>query len=298
MVEIKNIVFIKSQLNFFKCLICFVNYILPLKLKFANESFIALVNNEQKGLITLDKDSKSSTRFKITKLILEQGSYSLAKQLTNYALTRYRAQGAHSFYAVVDVKQTELLNIFQNELNFRACAKEYLYKINSTNVNYSFFLKPFKKENVKEICAFYNENINSFNRFLFSRSESQFFNGCQKYVFYNDDQNKVLGFFEVASNNRVDFYINFSIDCAYNIYLMDAVKFIFSKLKHKNKKFNLYIKIKDYFMNSKDLIAILKENNSEFVSKSQILARDYYKEIKNEDFFKSAKIIFNDPTTA
>ena len=30
-------------------------------------------------------------------------------------------------------------------------------------------------------------------------------------------------------------------------------------------------------MNSKELLAILKENNIEFVSKSQILAKDYYK---------------------
>lgn len=298
MVEIKNIVFIKSHLGFFRCLVCFINYVLPLKLKFANESFIALINNEQKGLITLDKDSKSNTRFKITKLILDEGSYFLAKQLTNYALTRYRAQGAHSFYAVVDIKEAELLNIFQNELNFRACAKEYLYKIHSCNTNFSFFLKPFKKDRVREICAFYNENINSFNRFLFGRNEYQFLNDCQKYVFYNDDKSKILGYFEVATKNNIDYYINFSIDYAYNIYLMDAVKFIFSKLKQKNKKFNLYIKIKDYFMNSKELIAILKENNAEFVSKSRILARDYYKEIKNEDFFKNAKIIFNDPTMA
>jgi hypothetical protein len=117
-----------------------------------------------------------------------------------------------------------------------------------------------------------------------------------RYVFYNE--NKILGYFEVATKNALDYYINFSIDYAYNVYILDAVKFIYSKIKRKNKKFNLYIKVKDYFINSKEIITILNENNFELISKSQILAKDYYKEIKENNILQNAKIIFNDPTTA
>ena len=112
------------------------------------------------------------------------------------------------------------------------------------------------------------------------------------------EYSNVGDYFEVATKNNHDFYINFTIDFAYNIYLIDAIKFIYSKLKHKNKAFNLYIKVKDYFMNSKELLAILNENHFEFISKSQILAKDYFREIKQTDLFKNTKIIFNDPTTA
>ena len=41
----------------------------------------------------------------------------------------------------------------------------------------------------------------------------------------------------------------------------------------------------------------LNENNVELISKSQILAKDYYKQIKDNSIFNNAKIIFNDPTT-
>lgn len=298
MIEIKNIVFTNSDLNCIKCFLCFINYLLPLRLKFLSESFVALDETSPLGLVTFSKDSKSSTRFKITKLILEEDSYSIAHRLVNYVIERYRASGAHSFYAVVDEKQADLINIFNKELNFRACGCEYLYKVGSINTSYSLFLKPFKKENINDICAFYNESINSFNRFLFSRMPHQFYNGCARFVFYNDNEDKILGYFEVSQSTKHDFYINFSIDFAYNIYLIDAIKFIHTKIKQKNKNFNLYIKIKDYFMNSKELIAILKENGFEFVSKSRILARDYYREVKDESLFKGAKIIFNDPTIA
>ena len=293
MIEIKNIVFLKN-LSPIKHFLCFINHLLPLRFKFASETFVALINKNNKGEITLEKDSNSNTRFKITKLILEE--YSLAHQLTSYVISRYRAMGANSFYAVVDEKQADLLNIFQNELNFRNCGQEYLYKIEGPDSNYSMFLKTMKKENISDVCSFYNQNINSFNRFLFGREKYQFKNPCMKYVFYNKDN--ILGYFEVATKNNVDFYINFTIDYAYNVYILDAVKFIYSKVKRKSKNFNLYIKVKDYFMNSKELIAILNENKAELVSKSQILAKDYYREIKENNLLQNAKIIFNDPTTA
>lgn len=304
MIEIKNIVFTnynkEYKCSIFSSFLCFINHLLPLRLKYSNESFIASKNHQPLGLITLDKDSNSYTRFKITKLILEDDATTIASRLVNYVITRYRAMGANSFYIVADINRLDLAEIFKNKLNFRTCGIEYLYKIE--NINHSsvcsFLLKPFKGENAKEICKFYNENINSYNRILFSRQEYQFNNGYEKYVFYNDKQDKVLGFFELATKNNHDFYINFSIDFAYNIYLLDAIKFIYSKLKQRNKKFNLYLKIKDYFMNSKELIAILKENNFELVSKSQIYAKDFLREIKDRSIFKNTKIIFNDPTTA
>ena len=298
MIEIKNIIFTKNKISALKCFLCFINYILPLRLKFLNETYIALLDGKKIGQITLDKDSKSSSRFKITKLILEEYSSLIAKQLVNYVISKYSAQGAQFFYAVVDENQPELLNVFKNELNFRLCASEYLYKIKLENTSRALILSPFKREFLRDISNFYNENINSFNRPFFSRQNYQFLNGCSKYIFYNHDKNKILGYFEVATKNNLDYYINFSIDFEYNIYLMDSIKFIYAKLSQKNKKFNLYIKVKDYFMNSKELLNILKENNMEFISKSQILAKDCYKEIKADDILKSVKIIFNDPTLA
>lgn len=299
MIEVKNTIFIKPHINLIKCVACFINYLLPLRLKFKNESFSILLDNKIQGTITLDKDAKSHTRFKITKLILEENPSFVCKQLVNYVLSRYRAMGANQFYIVVDEKDAQLLNIFKNDLNFRLCGCEYLYKIDlQDSSNYGIILKSPKNEQIESICAFFNENINSFNRMLFSRQKYQFKTSSMKYVFLNTQENKILGYFEVATKNNIDFYINFSIDFAYNIYLMDAVKFIHSKLRQRYKKFNLYIKVKDYFMNSKELLAILNENNAQFISKSQVLAKDYYKEIKEKNIFKSTKIIFNDPTTA
>lgn len=297
MAEIKNIIFTKSNYNCIRNFVYFINHLLPLKFKYTNESFVAVENGKIKGLITLDKDSKSNSRFKITKFILEESDSSNANQLVNYAITRYRAMGASSFYIVIDEKNADLLNIFQNELNFRACGLEYLYKVNSINSS-ALSMKHYKHEYVREICNFYNENINSFNRVIFARQPYQFKNNCIKYMFLDEKDNKILGYFELATKNNIDYYINFAIDCAYNIYIIDAIKFIVMKIQQKGKKFNLYIKIKDYFMNSGELIKILDENNVEFISKSRILAKDYYKEIKENNLLKNAKIIFNDPTTA
>ncbi|MBR1617265.1 GNAT family N-acetyltransferase [bacterium] len=294
MTEIKNAAFIKTNLA---CnVLGFINHILPLRLKFLSETFVALEDGVPKGFITLEKDSKSLTRFKITALVLEE--YSLGYQLANYVITRYHGMGADYFYVVADEKQADLINIFKNELSFRLCGYEYLYKINPMDLNYTRFLKNLKKENINDVCKFYNESISSYNRFLFSRQNYQFQNGCAQYIFYDEASMKVLGYFEVASKNNVDFYINFVIDIAYNTYILDAIKFIYSEIQRKTKNFNLYIKVKDYFLNSKELIAILNENKTEFISKSQILAKDYYRHIKQDNLLKNVKIFFNDPTIA
>ena len=102
MTEIKNIVFTNCKMNFINTLACFINYLLPLRLKYANESFVAVDDEMELASITLDKDSKSHSRFKITTLMLEAGAKSVAHQLINYVIGRYRAQGAQSFYVVID----------------------------------------------------------------------------------------------------------------------------------------------------------------------------------------------------
>ena len=297
MIEIKNIVFVdkKNPIEFSSC---FVNHLLPLRLKYISESFALLENSRKIGLITLEKDTGSYNRFKITKLILDEGFRALAHQLTNYVISRYRAMGACSFYAVVDEKQPDLIKIFKNELSFRECGFEYLYKVNNANSDYPMILRSLREENIKETCKFYNENINSFNRVLFSREFYQFRNNLKKYVFFNEDNTKILGYFEVATKNKKDYYINFVIDTTYSVYLLDAIKFLYAKIKSKQNDFNLYIKVKDCFSGFKELINILEENNSQFVSKSMILAKDYYKEIRSLNLFKNTGIIFNDPTTA
>ena len=110
MVEIKNIVFTSCGFNFIKHLMCFINHLLPLRLKFTNESYVALVDGQKSALVTLDKDSKSHTRFKITKLILEEYCADVSKQLINFVISKYRAQGANSFYVVVDEFQSILVD--------------------------------------------------------------------------------------------------------------------------------------------------------------------------------------------
>ena len=111
MIEIKNIIFAKSEVNFIKCILCFINYILPLRLKYAPESYVAFYENKEESLITLEKDSNSHTRFKITKLFLEENSANIARELANYVITKYRAQGANSFY-IASLKNSEFLEAF------------------------------------------------------------------------------------------------------------------------------------------------------------------------------------------
>ena len=90
MIEIKNIVFTKN-FSFIAHFLCFINHLLPLRLKFAKESFVVLVDNKQKGIITLEKDLKSTKRSNDIAYPRQIAMY-LCKQLTTSTLVEIGKQ--------------------------------------------------------------------------------------------------------------------------------------------------------------------------------------------------------------
>ena len=171
MIEIKNIVFTNYEMNFIKCLLCFINYLLPLRLKYANESFVALEDNINQALITLDKDSKSYSRFKITKLILEENSQSTAHQLINYVIARYRAMGASSFYVVIDEKINNLESTYsaligENKAIDTKCRTYYTFDVYEEPTNHKAVVSDVTVEysdgRVLTFCFFKENGIGRF----------------------------------------------------------------------------------------------------------------------------------------
>ena len=71
-----------------------MHYLLPFKLKFLKESYVALDNGKTYGLITLEKDDANRNRLKISQLFLEENSIEYGELLINYVVNKSLAQGA------------------------------------------------------------------------------------------------------------------------------------------------------------------------------------------------------------
>ena len=79
-----------------------IHYLLPLKLKFLKETYVAADENKVYGLISLEKDDSNPKRLKISQLFLRENSVEYAELLINYVVNKFLAKGAESFFVVVD----------------------------------------------------------------------------------------------------------------------------------------------------------------------------------------------------
>lgn len=327
MTQIKNIIFCsRSKLkNALKCagfeftksdfgpyLIDFIHHLLPLRMKFLSESFVALEGGKVQGLITLEKDNKSRKRLKITRLFLEQNSCDTGKLLVDYVVSRYSAMGAFSYQVVVEDKREDMLCLFIDGCGFRNNAAEYMYKIQSCDIDCNENAHPegfkfYKNSAATEASRLYNSNINSYQRHNFARTAEQFspeFAQGMKdkisysYLLEDEQKGRVYGYFSVYTFNNCDFVLDFVLDRGFEIYFSDALSFIAHILSKRTKNWNLFVKVKSYFSNYESFKTHLETNNYPLVKSSCILTKDFLKEARQGGLLNSAKIIFNDITPA
>ncbi len=293
-------------------LAAFFHHFLPLRVKFLSESYVVYDKDKVLGFISVEKDERSRKRLKITKVFLEKNSFDIGKLLVQYVISRYCAMGAISYQVVVDDSQVDMLSLFVDGCNFRKNATELIYKVRQESLNYeniciSDGFKFYKYVKSCDVCRLYNSNINSYQRHSFSKTKEQFepyfAAGLNdkvsfSYVLEDEQKGKIYGYFNIVTFNNIDYMLDFVLDSAFEIYFEDALCYISYCLDKRVKNWNLYVKIKTYFSNYKFFEQYCENKNYELVKSSNILTKDYLKEIKENSLLNSAKIVFNDITPA
>ena len=154
----------------------FINHMLPLILKFWQEAFVALENNDVLGLISFEKEKGNPMRLRLTKLFLESDSTIEGVQLVDYVISRYCAMGANSFQIVIDERHKPLIDLLVNNCKFNISSSENIFKIENVkkaSYNGNFFEK-FDNSMADEINELYNEEIHSHLRPIFSKNPDYF----------------------------------------------------------------------------------------------------------------------------
>lgn len=286
-----------------------IHYLLPLRLKFLKESYVAADDNKVYGLISLEKDDSNPKRLKISQLFLRENSIEYAELLINYVVNKFLAKGAESFFVVVDEADDKMLKLLSDVCKFRILADEYLFKIKKSDFPYEKehgynFIKFSKNYETAKIADLYNGLINSHQQPAFQINE-KFFNdsifvGIKnkisfKYVLVNPENKSLFGYFVISTRNGSDFILDVVLAPSYEVYLADILKFVKSEISKRNPSWTLYIKIKSYFINHKILLDVMKNYDFEPFKKSKILVKDLYKEIKTDNPLYNKQIVFNAP---
>ncbi len=293
----------------------FINHILPLKLKFLSEAFVAIEEGKIKGLIALEKERSNSAKLKIIKLYLEENSAHIGEQLINYVISRYCAYGASSFYVFVSQELQEMAALFIDACKFRVSSYEFLYKTDSTKVKFLNLgqydigcFKNLRNAHTKDICDLHNSSINQHLAPYFALQSGYFTEDLApnllggkssfRYVLEDSSKKMLYGYFSISTIDNKNYILESILSPAFDSYFMDILNFAAQQISKRTREWNLYIKIKNYFMNSQKIIKQLESHKFELKSKNLILTKDFLMPNKQEEKIHNRKIMFTDATPA
>lgn len=289
-----------------------LHYMLPFKMKFLKESYVAIDNGKTYGLITLEKDDNNKNKLKISQLFLEENSIEYGELLINYVVNKFFAKGAESFSVVVDEADDKMLKLVSDVCKFRILADEYLFKIKKSDFSYqkdtSFeYIRFSKNSECVKISEFCNSLISSHQLPIFEMDTESFKDNILvglknkvvfKYVLENTENKKIFGYFTVSTRNNKDFALDAILASGYEVYLADILKFVKLEISKRNSGWTLYVRIKSCFVNHKVLLEILENYDFKCYKKSKILVKSLYKTVKADNTISGKQIIFNDITPA
>ena len=312
---ISNISGSKSDFGYKSCVpfpLNLINRIMPLKAKFTSDTYVAIEDKKLCGLVTLKAQEKNPLCWRISKLFLGENGYDIGRQLVSYAIARYGAIGANTFFVKVDEDNDELLELFSKGCGFRTCASEQLWKMNNLSkistddesLDKTFF-RPFKDSDAKAVASVYNDLIFPHFRYSLAKTPAEFeniiFSGLHstssfKYVIEDKSINSIKGYFSIETEDNENFILDINLVSAFDNYIDDVINFSISRIMMRRKTFNLYVLNKKYHTNSVKTEKFLKDNNFEKIKTQIVLVKDYYKRITENKKYSKPAIAFSEIT--
>ena len=304
--KLKNLnSFVESELDlsvFYPFPVDFLHNFLPFRLKFLNESFVAIEDKKIKGLVTVAKAGRK--KIKIKRLLFEENSTEEGKLLVNCVVTLFLSKGVESFFVIVDKRNTSVLNMFKTGLGFNPLAFETIHKTEIKDVlvakddaNFDHIRRKISSDN-KKIAKLVNETMNSYQRATFAKDSSDFStklsSNLEQFVVYDRNKDNIFGYFSILKLNRADYLLDFVVMKGYEGYCADIIKYAKINILKKSGSNSLLIRIKSYYSNYNELNEILNiEYNKSF--ENEILVKDFLIPKKQ---FSYERMIFNDVTPA
>ena len=277
---------------FFSFPIDSVNSILPLKLRFRPESYILLEKNEILGMATIEPTCGNSAKFNIPRLIFKKDFYNVGKQLINYILSKYGANGANSFIVYVDQSHDELCDLFINGCGFRQCSYENLWKLDNfapaTNKVIKF--RNAQDSDAKAIADLYNSELNNLYKSAMERNFKEFkeffpagLNNYYKNRYVLEDNKNIIAYLSITTVDNLNFVIDFSLSDGYSFDYDEIINFALSEISGRKKNFTAFLKHRQYAKSADKLEEYLHSRYLNCVQTQCVFVKDFYKPIKDTE---------------
>jgi hypothetical protein len=268
--------------------------LLPLCYSFLPESFVLVDNKEILGLITVNPTAGNPYKINISRLVFSENMFEVGKQLVEFIVARFGARGAVSFSVMLDENDDELIQLFVHGCDFRQCSKEVLWKIDtkcfSENKKYGFRFA--QNSDSKYIARLFNGEIQSMYRPTLERIKEEykepFFAGLSpyyknRYVLEEPSRHKIIAYLSITTSDNSNFILDLCMNDGFEFDYDEILSFAISQIKEKKSTFYLFVKQKKYSKNSEKLEEYFMTKGFSRIQSRQILIKDYYKPIKQND---------------
>lgn len=277
---------------------------LPLNFQFINESFVSVEEKQFIGLIGLIPDSKKAKRRNINRLFLNKHYFDSGKQLIDFVVNKYGAEGTETFLTYVDDRNPELISLFTTGCGFRACPQQQIWKLEHTKpfeaMGENISIREFKNSDAQAVAEIYSQDIYPQYKQSLVKPACDFRKGVfkntvsLKFVVENVINQSIEGFVEIKSEGNTNYMIEMTMSLFYYHCCGDVLNFIIGFIISHQSDANVFIKLKKFCQSSKPLLQMLESHNFKCVQSQQVLIKDYWKTIKND--VKKPVLLFNDIT--
>ena len=280
----------------------FLHQILPLKLKFLPESYVAVENGTINGLVSVSKIHGNSSRIAILQLCFSENDFSTGQQLIEYIIAEFASKGANSFIVKIDEYSSDLLNLFTSACGFRQCSFERIWEINKDNINNNedLFVRPFKNSDALQVTQMFNDKIITHFKPSLKREKKEFedvllqgltHKQIYKYIVENKEKSMLEAFITISTSDNYNYSSEIIFpDCIEPDYSL-VFNFINKVISRRTKDFKLYTKTLGYLQNNDKFENYLRENGHSQVNTKLVLTKDFYKEIKEPSAIEKLVIL-------
>lgn len=271
-----------------------LHHLLPLRFKYLPESYVLQDKNDIKGLITVAPNKSVQKKVEIKKLFFEEKAYEYAYDLVQYAVSRYKAMGASSVIVKVDDYLPELTTMFVSKCGFSQISYEKLWRITKfPEAEYDKdHFRYFRNSDAQAIANINNDSVLPHFRPLLSSDAKEYkdnlFGGLSyyseyKYTIIDKKSRNITGCVLIRTYDNENYLIDVIQNDWASLDINEILSFATDKIKHRNKKFGLFVKSKRYTSLGEKYEKVFMENGYECVQNQLVLTNSSAKVLRVEE---------------
>ena len=289
-----------------------IHGLLPIRLKFIQECYVAVEGDNLLGLISLVPDGSQKTRWKINRLILNPNAFDAGKQLVDYVVNKFGGAGVETFITSIDENYAEAISLFKNACFFRSSSKMSIWE----SYDFSMYgdkqdlLRPAKPSDAQKLLELDREALfPNFRASLLKTAEDFKFGyvtniinelkgqTIKSYVLENPDKNSIEAFLSVMTSDNKSFWVDITMSPAYKEYYEDVLNFAAGKVYSMNSSAKFYIGIRNFQQTAEKAGNVLKNRGFNQLVSFELLVKDYWKPAEYAVEKKVPIMIFPDLTS-